>query len=494
MEFLDFCERITCIEDLIVIAYGYIHSEFNTAKEHQYKPTKYPELQDVISIFFDMLKYDEMHALQALKSNIKELYLKENFGFFHYYCIIRTIDFYYSYVNQSAYMGFGKFNKYRTLCKIFDEPNIVVIPKCNNNLINIFNKALKEKEELSSKKNIGLRKTLPYDKNNINAYLKNLILLHKEDIKEEIIIYEYLSSRFQNDDFIKKIINRKSIKIVLIPITSKAFDEIFQFETDDKNFWIKQIKKEEEIKIAQLYIDVIKYYSSKDVDFIVFPEMFLNKNILEKVRIYLESHSIEKEQMYILGSEWEDFSNKMVVITSEGEIVYEQYKRIPFEKGDLEEKLLEIDNIINIIDFSGVGRINTFICRDITDDKLMSIPKIVGTNLIIAPAYTQSLNMKQIVKSLAANNICTTILVNSCSARYDANSIKKKKEIGFICQHLKNGTESDCKVVNYKFDGQCKECNFNCYGFLIEIKYDELLSSQEKTFATKISKISSNNS
>ena len=179
----------------------------------------------------------------------------------------------------------------------------------------------------------------------------------------------------------------------------------------------------------------------------------------------------------------------MVLITSDGEVIYEQYKKIPFEKGKLEEKLLKDDNVINIMDFFGIGRINTFICRDITDDKLMSIPKIVGTNLIITPAYTQSLNMKQIAKSLAANNICTTILANSCSARYDLSCIKQEKEIGFICQHLKKGTESDCKVLNYKFDEQCQECDFNCYGFLVEIKYDEVLSSQEKTFATKIIKI-----
>ena len=86
MEFLNFFQQITCIEDLIVISYGYIHSEFNAMKEHQYEPTKYLEIQEAISIFFDILEYDEMNALQTLKSSIKELYLKEKFGFFHYYC------------------------------------------------------------------------------------------------------------------------------------------------------------------------------------------------------------------------------------------------------------------------------------------------------------------------------------------------------------------------------------------------------------------------
>ena len=487
--FLELCNKITSIEDLVILSYSFLYTEFSSTNVHKYNPNENRDIQEIISVFFERSSYDYDGAIIELTENISELGKRRKFNFNDFYSIITSIDRHYKYVPKVSGMDFNTFNDYITLSESFEDYDIMLLPRPGKTFIDEFNKTLKEHEKNESKQKSGLRKCLPYNNNNINAYLKNLLLINKNDVNSnQLVVHEYIESKYNKTLFINNILNRKSIKLVLVPVTKKCLDEIFDIDNDGSFFWIKGIKSSEEEKIVKLYITIIDKYRSADVDFIVFPELFLTENILNAVQNYLLESESERLQFFILGSMWEDYKNKTVVMTSDGEYICDQLKQIPFTFNNLEEKLINDNSIINILDFPNFARINIFICRDITDDKLMSIPKQIGTNLIIAPSYSSSLNMKGIAKNLASNYYCTTIMVNSCSAKFNDSSVNNRRNLGFVCQPLKNGTESDNKVIEYKFDKKCNLCNYDCLGYTVEIMFNELYNQNEKTFNTVIKK------
>ena len=183
---------------------------------------------------------------------------------------------------------------------------------------------------------------------------------------------------------------------------------------------------------------------------------------------------------------WTDYSNKTIIMDSCGDFICEQYKKVAFEHENLTEKLMDNDLTINLLDFPDLIRLNAFICREITDDKMMSIPKMLESNLIIAPSYSGSLNMDYLAKGLASNYFCTTIMANSCSPRYDNKAIENKKEVGFVCQPAKKHNRSECEEIYYKFEKKCENCDYNCSGYLVTLNFNDANDYRNPTFKTTI--------
>lgn len=486
--FLDCLNGAKCIEDILISSFGCIANEFNSKKEKSYCPEEYKEIQEIISAFFEQESYEPVHAMSNLKKRLKEMFLKKEFLFDDYYCIIRTIDANYHLPNYRINMGFSNYYRYSSLSNILKEPDVFLIPKFNMSYVNQFENYL---INLTNPKNLkaAFRKKMEFDKNHINSYLKNVIFVEKKDIGNcKLNIFEYINDKLKKNNFITNIINKKTINFLIQPITNEKIANIFDIKNDDRFFWIEGIDKTREEKIAELYIKTIQDSLNKDVDFIVFPEMFLSEHIFEKVVEFLMRNNSNKYQVYILGSVWKDCSNKTIIIDSDGELIYEQYKKVAFEKNGIAEKLLDDNSIINILDFPNLIRLNTFICREIVDDKMMSIPKILESNLIIAPSFSESLNMDYLVKGLASNYFCTTIMANSCSARYDVQAIQNNKEIGFICQPAKRNRRSDCEEIYYNFEQKCEKCNYNCLGYSVTLNLNDVADYSNPTFNTIITK------
>lgn len=480
--FLQCCDKAKCIEDFAILAYGCIYKNFDAQKVSAYKPNMTKDIRERINIFFEECDNDMIEAITGLKADICAMYQKRKFGFYEYYCIIKSIDRNYEY--RAPYsMAYSQFRRFSTLSKGLSDADIIFLPRMNDNYIEIFGRALKEADGQ------GLRKKLAYDQNSINAFLDNFILLTPQDINSnKLVICEHIQRNIGQNEFEQRILERKSIKLLIVPVTNQKTEDIFDIEKDDDSFWINKIHEEHEEKILNMYISIMEKYKYLDVDFIVFPELFLSEKILKNIQKYLENdEGREKMQLFVLGSMWKDNTNMTVVITSDGEIIYKQYKKIPAEIGGHTEKLMNDDKVINILDLPNVARVNIFICRDITDDKLMSIPKQINSNLIIAPSYSTSINnMKDISENLAVHYRCTTIMVNSCAARDIQTFDKKKKSIGFICKHCKRNTESSSVVYTYKTNKLCQECDYNCAGYIIELNFGTLTGRINKTFKTLI--------
>lgn len=492
-EFVQYLNRAVCIEDIVVLAYANIYKDFSASMLTKYKPDNHKEIQELISTYFELRAYNS-DAINILKENLILLNTKKKFTFEDYYCIIETIDINYQY-NQCVFTSsFNTFRTYSSLSKLYIDPYVFFIPKVKKSYINVFDKTLKDKEKNETKqkgnKKTGLRSIKPYERNNINAYLSNISLIHKEDIlNRKLMVHEY--NKNSNCDFCKQILDRKAIEIITVPLIHQEIKAVLDIEEDERYFWINGMCDEYESIILESYLNIIQKYKGSNVDFIIFPEMFLTENILKQIHEYLKLNgdNDEKMQIYILGTIWSDFSNKVVIMTSEGEYVFSQYKSVPFDLStNKEEKLKQKEkpHKIHLMDFPEFARINTFICREIEDDALMLIPKRLESNIVFSPSFSPSLDMKTCPNHLASNYHCLTVISNACSARYSSKAVEEHKAIGFLCQPCKSGTESSVKAINYTFNERCKTCNNKCDGIKITINFGEIESDIEKTYSTKI--------
>lgn len=488
-DFVEYLNRVICIEDIVVLAYASIYNDFSATKINKYRPENHKEIQEYISMYFELKTYNSS-AINLLKENLKNLNFKKVFSFEDYYCIIETIDSNYEYTPCVPTSNFNTFKVYSSLSKIYDEPYVFLIPKVKKSYTSIFNDTLIKEEKHLGNKKTGFREKKPYDRNNINAYLNNLSLLHMNDIlNRKLIVHEYNKNYYNN--FYQKILDKKTIEIVTVPLTNKKIQDILEIEEDEQNFWINGMIEEHEAMILDTYLSIIKLYNDSNVDFIIFPEMFLTENILKQIQEHLKVNDNNKMQIYILGTIWSGFSNKVIVMTSDGEYIFSQYKTVPFDTPSHKaEKLIQKETPykIHLIDFPDLARVNTFICREIEDDALMTIPKKLESNIVFTPTFSASLDMKTCPMHLASNYHCLTIISNACSARYNLDVVKKHKAIGFICQPCKKDTESSYKIIDYNFNEHCINCKDKCTGFKISIKFGELDSTNDKTYCTKIEK------
>ena len=488
-QFLSFCNRATCIEDIAVVCFGLIYDRMTdkTDRLSTKRSNKEQEIITFVKTYTELFKIDEFSANKYLKNEVLPLIKEQPIDEIDLYWLIKTVDRYYDYQCISNNGSFSTFKKYSSLSKIVDDPLFVLLPRQKNTYISFFDEVLKKNDNISHR---GLRKKEPYDHSHINAELENFILLNQKDLMHKINIIEFNEGNGEVYGFLERIRKKHTIKCVTIPLTNESYDKIFDLKKDSTYFWIDGIKANIQPKILKEYMHVIDYYKDKDIDFIIFPELFLSSEIQNKLSDYLINSDEERNfQIYILGSKWEHFSNKAVLMTSEGEIVCEQYKNSPFELDGLTEKLDKGDNNIYVLDFQNCFRMNTFICKDIIDGNMISFVKRLESELLFAPSYSRSLNMKAEIEALAKNRHCTTIMSNSCSARYKPNSIENNDAIGFVCQPKKNEKdEGDNKTNEYRICEECKACNYNCLGHLITIDFGRI-EPGEKTFKTIIQKM-----
>lgn len=496
---IEYFDNIKSIEDLVLISYACIFEEFEATKVRKYYSIKnrdkhIKEIEKYIYEYYEEEITIGYKAFQKLMDNLKLAVKKYTFGFNEYYCIIKTIDTNYEYKSRNFTLSFSSIRSFKSLSTISCDPDIFILPRMARTYNDIFNDNLisYERKNKYNKNKAGLRPRYEYDENSINSKLQNFIIIHKKEISNNsLIVHELIANSKSVNDFKNKIIQNGKIKICIVPLSNFNINNMFSIGEDESSFWIEEMNPSFESDITQRYIDAIDRYKRCNIDFLVFPEMLLSDKILTNIKEYLKNNETVNQQIYILGSMWskDDFSNKTVVMLSNGEIIFEQYKKTAFKLNGKDEKILYYDKKIHILDIHGVARMNVFICKDVTDGALMSLPMIIDSNLIIAPSFSPSLNMDCNIQALASGYHCTTVLANSCSCLFDEYAIENNKEIGFICQPAKNNTKSYFSIVHYKFDKKCEECKNFCTGYIVELNFSKIDKKGEiMTFETIINR------
>ena len=80
------------------------------------------------------------------------------------------------------------------------------------------------------------------------------------------------------------------------------------------------------------------------------------------------------------------------------------------------------------MDIEGVGRIGIAICKDLLNEKVKLFHKYMGTDFLIVPAYTDSMDLQSSAQELSKEYNCVVIVANACSAVEKPES----NRIGFL--------------------------------------------------------------
>jgi hypothetical protein len=242
------------------------------------------------------------------------------------------------------------------------------------------------------------------------------------------------------------------------------------------------------------------------VDIVVFPEFVMSPDMLDAIQIHLrESRNRHNKRLkfvfagttYLKDNEG-NFNNVLHILKEDGtKLPYTYYKNSPFVKYDDTERYIDSNQILSceritnpgkecvLLDIEGFGRILPSICRDFIDGEYTNaLAHIFKPELILIPAWSESVNSFLTEMCSFANNIhSSSILCNCCNA-----VDKNKTKIGAcIIPEKKESIVNSSPKYFYRSRG----CYANCESqggcvFILTIEFggSSLLPQIEKINAT----------
>lgn len=296
----------------------------------------------------------------------------------------------------------------------------------------------------------------------------NYMIWDKEHIKR----YPMCIYRFDEKSPISKhFFDREEIVFGIIPFTNRSGEEIFGIEFCNKTFYINQMNKETEMELKEKYVDICKRCKKEDIDFLIFPELLMTENIISSIK---EKNGIMSLPIIVNGSIWKDFVNRTIITDGNGKEIATYCKKEPykFKKGDVEYKE-HLDQNKNkeysVIEIDGLGRIGFGICKDLINEEIKLFHKYVGTDILIIPSFTKSLDLQASAEELSKEYNCIVVVANACSALEKKQ--KSDGKIGFITLPAKLNSSRAVKNIDYYYDKCCEECRSKCLGKKIAINF-----------------------
>lgn len=447
----------------MLACYKQIRDESIKTHFNNYDPTKYNNVASVIFQYVEEAELSIIAAMTNLIKNIENLYLKKTFGFEEFYTIIQSIDSRCSYNEKKMFQK--EVNVYEGI-NISKDYGLSIFPILKNTALGVFNESLIQYEKSAGKRQKGLRKREKLNNDRINDYLDNYAIVKDEPYK--IILYT-LNECF---NFFKNSNDINTFSVNVIPVLNFSTEKIFKFR--ENTIDIETVNDEYKSQVVEIYKSILKKNNQNDL--IIFPELFLTGMDLNEIYDLIKNTTYDYSKIFVLGSRSEQGSNKCIVVTSNGTVLFEQHKKTPYTKEGKFENLENSDQIINIIDILPVGRIGIVICKDILNSDIKNYFKILNVDIIIVVSYSPSLNMKSASEELAKANWCITIMCNSCSAINEEQNYNKR--IGYITLPAKKDTYSDYYTEFYTNE-RCNKCK-DCEGHSINIIYNEVRLYNDK--------------
>lgn len=121
-----------------------------------------------------------------------------------------------------------------------------------------------------------------------------------------------------------------------------------------------------------------------------------------------------------------------------------------------------MDTTINkeyiILEINGFARIGVCICKDLADENVLMFHKLMDTDILFVPAFSDSFQLKNDAKTMASKYNCLTVFANSCAAYCKHWSEDNGYDIGFVMLPAKEETSSSYYIKNYT----AQKCYENC--------------------------------
>lgn len=452
---------------------------FDYSKVQDCRPEHNMEVFDLFARYYEDAEgfpnirniYYQLVAMEhEITDNIEKTYF--------YYLIIMAIDSYeYKYDSLSSV-----FKCVRSMESLnINNNRVLIYPKMQKTLIDEMSGSLEKYEKkVLKKKRGGLRKTRDIDTNGINKTLSNYIIVERTDLKQYNVNIHMLQD---GDLFAKQVLGKKHLDIIVFPFDDRNIEDIMDIEINEKTFCLRGHKQESEL--SRRYMQLIERAVNSNADIVVFPEMYLSQNMIDNVIKKLRHMRTERSMIIIMGTLWENESNICFICDHRGKLIIKQHKQSPFDFKGKHEDLKNKEEILHFMDIDGIGRFAFGVCKDIDNDRILDIMKVVASNIYIFPAFSSSLNVKRTADGIATGYNGITIFANACAALCDEDShrvdLKEIKNVGFITIPCKYKNDSGVKDYYYSYERNCNGCDA-CEGKRISINFDKIVNNNEMIY------------
>lgn len=275
----------------------------------------------------------------------------------------------------------------------------------------------------------------------------------------------------------KHFYHRNKVSIGIVPFTCRDLRDILNIHFEGDTFYIENMQQKANEELKERYRDIYIRSQDKDIDFLIYPEMLMSEDIIDSV---LGGDINQSGPKFIInGSVWSNYSNRAIITDLFGNRVFTYYKKCSFKYKDNEKKYKErLDYTINkefvILEMEGFGRIGVCICKDLTDENILMFHKLINTNILFVPAFSDSFQLKNDATTMASKYNCLTVFANSCAAYCKHWTQDDDYNIGFVAVPAKLGTTNDCYMEKYTAQKCYESCESKCSCKLFTIAFDEI--------------------
>lgn len=480
---IDQLKQIDSIYDLMALCGAYILCELKkkTYEFALFEDDDYDCVYDAIERYCcEVQEKGRRIAFEELKDYILS-YMTSEVTIEKCFAVVKYIDELVEIEIQGKLLGARHIIKYCALNEQYTD-NIRIIPKMKRTFL--------ERGNLQFKSIYNSQYSLFRDRREcacsiLDEEMLNYMVWDHEHINK----YPMWIYRFDEKSIVfKHFYERKEIIFGIVPFTSRPLKEILDIKYEDKVFYVEQMNEEAENDLRERYREICNKCEQEDIDFLIIPEMLMTGTIISAIR---NKEKVSSPQFIINGSIWKDFMNKSIITDGRGEEIFSYNKKEPYraKKGGIEYKeYLEQDKNreYSIMEIDGVGRIGVGICKDILNEDVKLFHKYVGTDILIVPACTKSMDLLAAAEGMSKEYNCVVAVANTCAALHDSDKEDTRKRIGFITLPAKCDTDRAQITVNYYQDGCMKECSNRCIGkkFIIDFynikEYKEGISYEVK--------------
>ncbi|MEY8391883.1 carbon-nitrogen hydrolase family protein [Lachnospiraceae bacterium] len=285
--------------------------------------------------------------------------------------------------------------------------------------------------------------------------------------KQHIDDYPTFIYRFdKKSSVVKHFYERRKIVFGIVPFTDKSLKEILDVRYDNRAFYIQNMHMDAEQELKERYKSICSRCEQEDIDFLIFPEMLMTENIISAIQ---NKEKVLSPKIIVNGSIWKDYMNKSVITDGTGKEIFNYCKKQPYEYEDKNIKYREFlkkekNRDYTILEIEGLGRVGVGICRDLINEKVKLFHKYMGTDLLIIPACTSSMDLQSSAENLSKEYNCVVVVANTCSALEGEREGDEANRIGFITLPAKNSTDRSNILRRYTRDVCAQECVHRCIG------------------------------
>lgn len=301
--------------------------------------------------------------------------------------------------------------------------------------------------------------------NMINSYFHNYLVIYSYQLTG----FEVRVTNYENHDLKQRMIDNEGLKILFFPFSSKPVTDVYTpyFNKDEMTFGFTHNKAQDQLAKARFETSLRNYdFVKNKPDIIMFPEMYLNESIRNRIPSLLNEIRVPNPCLFIAGTEWNHQENVCYVYNQFGDQIVSQKKYTPFKwKNPDNNEVWKEDiglngkkQVVHLLDISGIGRIAFFICKDMKDAETMSLLRLFDVDFIFVPAYTPSWDVSSMSNELSQEYHCISIYSNACAA-------KKTKEVSRIFVPNKVNSERTYRKISVR-KSRCRKkiCDSYCKG------------------------------